>query len=197
MFRMSKPIILRTPLDREDTRRLRAGQEVLISGTVITARDAAHRYLAARDDSDRMPFDLEGAVIYHCGPLMRRTRSGWEAVSAGPTTSARMEIYEPGIVARYHVGAILGKGGMGTASAEALQKVGAVYLAAAAGAGALLATRILKVETAWKLEEFGEPEAMWKLEVGEFPAIVAMDSSGGNLYRDVEANSAAALRRMV
>jgi fumarate hydratase class I len=194
---MSKPISLRTPLKREDTAQLKAGQAVLISGMVITARDAAHRYLASRADSDGMPFDLRGAVIYHCGPLMRQSGSKWEAVSAGPTTSARMEMYEAKVIERYGIAAVIGKGGMGPATASALAKTGAVYLAAAAGAGALLAKRIVAVNAVWKLEEFGEPEAMWQLEVSALPAIVAMDGHGGDLYKDVQAKSRDALKRLL
>jgi len=194
---MSEPVILRTPLASETVSRLSVGQEVLLSGTVITARDAAHRYLVEREDGDGMPFDLEGAVIYHCGPLMRRSPSGWEAVSAGPTTSARMDIYEARVIERYGIRAVLGKGGMGQATGQALREAGAVYLVAAAGAGAILAKRIVTVKGVWKLEEFGEPEAMWELEVANLPAVVAMDSKGGNIYSEIEARSAAVLQRIL
>lgn len=190
---MSKAIALTAPLSLDQVRSLAAGDEVRLSGIVVTARDAAHRYLVERDDSDGMPFDLGDGVIYHCGPIMRRVGARWEAVSAGPTTSDRMEIYEPRVIDRYRVRAILGKGGMGPATAEALKVSGAVYLAAASGAGALLARKIVSIKRVWKLEDFGEPEAMWELEVRDFPAIVAMDTRGGNLYAEVERRSAEAL----
>jgi tartrate/fumarate subfamily iron-sulfur-dependent hydro-lyase beta chain len=190
---MSSVVRLHTPIPEGAARALRVGQEVMLSGTVITARDEAHRYLAKRDEGDGMPFDLAGGVIYHCGPIMRREGDGWSVVSAGPTTSARMEIYEPLVVARYGPRAILGKGGMGQATAEALAEEGAVYLTAASGAGALLGKCVTKVAGVWKLDEFGEPEAMWRLEVADFPAIVAMDTVGGNIYSDVLAKSSARL----
>jgi fumarate hydratase class I len=191
---MSEPIRLKTPLSEADVRRLRVGDEVVLSGTFITARDAAHRFLAQRDESEKPPFSLEGAVIYHCGPIMRRAGGGWEVVSAGPTTSARMETYEAAVLQRYGIRAIVGKGGMGPATAKALAETGAVYLTAASGAGALLAKRIVRVQSVWKLDEFGEPEAMWILEVADFPAIVAMDSAGGNIYDRVRSQSAQRLK---
>jgi len=204
---MSEPILLNTPLDARQTRNLVVGQEVLLSGVLVTARDLAHKYLVEREDSDGLPYDLAGAVIYHCGPIMQRAGNRcagdrcagdrWQAVSAGPTTSARMELYQAKVIERYRVGAVLGKGGMGPLTAAALAKSGAVYLAAAAGAGALLAKRIAGVASVWKLDEFGEPEAMWKLEVAGLPAIVAMDSRGGDLYAQVEKDSASRLKALL
>jgi len=194
---MSKPISLATPIPPDRVRALKAGDQVLVSGAVITARDMAHRYLAQRADGDGLPYDLAGAVIYHCGPIVRETPSGWQVMSAGPTTSARMEMYEARVLERYGVAAVIGKAGMGPATAAALSKTPAVYLAAAPGAGALLAKRIARVEAVWKLDEFGQPEALWKLVVADLPAVVAMDSRGGNLYKDVEARSADALKRLL
>jgi len=196
---MSNIVRLHTPIPEGAIHALRVGQEVLFSGTFITARDEAHRYLVERNDSDPLPLDLASAVIYHCGPIMRSEPSGWKAISAGPTTSARMELYEPEVIRRYKVRAIVGKGGMGSETARALAEEGAVYLAAASGAGALLAKRIAAVKSVWKLEEFGEPEAMWQLEVADFPAIVAMDAHGGDIYKNVlDASSSRleALRRI-
>ncbi len=194
---MSSPVMLRTPLAAAAVRALRAGQEVLLTGTVFTARDRAHRYLAERPDEDGFPFDLSGGVIYHCGPIMRKSVAAWEAVSAGPTTSNRMEMYEARVITRYGVASILGKGGMGAETAKALSDTGAVYLAAAPGAGPLVAKRIVSVEDVWKLDEFGEPEAIWKLAVENFPAIVAMDSHGGNVYTAVETRSAKRLQELL
>lgn len=190
---MSSVVRLHTPIPEGAARALRVGQEVLLSGTFVTARDEAHRYLARRADDEPLPFDLSGGVLYHCGPIMRLSGNEWQAVSAGPTTSARIELYEAQVISRYKVRAIVGKGGMGPETAKALAEDGAVYLAAASGAGALLAKRIVKVAGVWKLEEFGEPEAMWRLEVADFPAIVAMDTAGGNIYTKVLDDSAARL----
>jgi fumarate hydratase subunit beta len=193
---MSNVIRLHTPIPEGAIHALRVGQEVLISGSFITARDEAHRYLVERSDSEPLPFDLAAAVIYHCGPIMRSEPSGWKAVSAGPTTSARMELYESQVIRRYKVRAIVGKGGMGAETAKALAEEGSAYLTAASGAGALLAGKIVAVKSVWKLEEFGEPEAMWQLEVVDFPAIVAMDAHGGDIYKKVLDTSAARLEAL-
>ncbi len=194
---MNDVVTLRMPLAENDVSALHTGQNVRICGTVITARDAAHRYLLEREDADGLPFDLAGGVLYHCGPIIKTVRGRREVVSAGPTTSIRMEMYEPGVIERYALRAIIGKGGMGPQTAHALSSAGAVYLAAPSGAGALLAKRMVKVSGVWKLEEFGSPEALWQIEVVDFPAIVAMDMHGGNLYDEVEKASAEALARLV
>lgn len=190
---MSSPVRLQTPLDTAELAQLALGAQVLLSGTVVTARDAAHRYLVEAPDDEKPPLDLEGGVIYHCGPIIEGTGEGRRAVSAGPTTSMRMEMYEPSVIERYGVRALIGKGGMGEATANALQETGGVYLAAPSGAGALLAKRIKAVTGVWKLAEFGAPEALWQFEVSDFPAVVAMDARGGNLFREVERASADAL----
>ncbi len=194
---MSSPVKLTTPLEAGDVERLSVGQAVLLSGTVITARDQAHRYLLERDDCDPLPYDLTGGIVYHCGPILRETDGRWHAVSAGPTTSMRMELYEPRVIERYHLRAIPGKGGMGPETAKALSAANAVYLAAPSGTGALLAKRIAEVTRVWKLDEFGSPEALWELRLEDFPAIVAMDTQGGNLYSSVERSSREALSRLL
>jgi len=190
------PKRLTTPLAENETRALRAGDEVLVTGTLVTARDAAHVYLVDREDSDGMPCDLAGGALYHCGPVIAGGEGAWQAVSAGPTTSMRMEPFEPPVLRRYRPALVIGKGGMGEETARALSETGAVYLAAPSGAGALLAARIKAVRGVWKLEEFGSPEALWLFEVEDFPALVAMDSAGGNLYREVEEVSAHVLRHL-
>lgn len=194
---MSETIKLQTPLAPKDVANLRVGQDVLLTGALFTARDAAHRYLVEREDSDEMPFDLAGGVLYHCGAIFRNLPGGWEVVSAGPTTSMRMEMYEPRVIERYGLSAIIGKGGMGPATRNALRETGGVYLAAPSGAGALLAERIIAVRDVWKLEEFGSPEAIWHFDVADFPAIVAMDSLGGDLYAEVEKASADVLKTLL
>lgn len=190
---MNRPVRLHTPLDASELGQLAVGAHVLLSGTVVTARDAAHRYLVEAAEDEKPPFDLEGGVIYHCGPIIEDVGEGHRVVSAGPTTSMRMEMYEPRVIERYGVRAVMGKGGMGEATANALQETGGVYLAAPSGAGALLAKRIIGVSGVWKLDEFGTPEALWQFEVSDFPAVVAMDARGGNLFREVERASADAL----
>ncbi|MHC4712136.1 MAG: FumA C-terminus/TtdB family hydratase beta subunit [Planctomycetota bacterium] len=194
---MSEPVRLALPLGADEVRALRVGRQVLLSGKVITARDAAHRYLVERSDADAFPFDLARGAVYHCGPVVRDRPSGWEILSAGPTTSMRMEMYQADVLSRYDIAVVIGKGGMGKVTAAALADTPAVYLAAPSGAGALLAQRIAAVAGVCKLEEFGSPEALWCLEVTDFPAVVAMDCAGGNLYGEVERASREALDRLL
>jgi fumarate hydratase subunit beta len=163
-------IELKTPL--RDVRQLKAGDDVSITGTIYTARDRAHRYLLEINDFEE---NLHGAVIYHCGPIVRKNR----VISAGPTTSNRMSMYAPGIIKKYGVKAFIGKGGMD------MKETKAVYLSAVGGAGALLAKRAVKIENVFMLEEFGETEAIWKLKVKGFPAIVTVDSSGRSLHDEI------------
>ncbi len=194
---MSEPVRLALPIGADEARALRVGRPVLLSGRVITARDAAHRYLVERSDADALPFDLARGALYHCGPVVRDRDGAWEILSAGPTTSARMELYQADVLSRYDVAVVIGKGGMGKATAAALSDTPAVYLAAPSGAGALLSQRIVAVAGVWKLDEFGSPEALWCFEVSDFPAVVAMDCEGGDLYGEVERASREALDRLL
>ena len=179
---MSDPLDLRTPLS--DARHLRAGDIVYITGRIFTARDEAHRVLLR----DGMPEAMApySSVLYHCGPVVRDRGGSWEVISAGPTTSARMEDVEVEFIGRFGVKAIIGKGGMGPGTLEALRENGAVYLAYAGGAGALAAAR-LEVDDVLYLDELGMPEAVWLLSARRFgPLVVAMDSHGRSLYSEVE-----------
>ncbi|MHB1361761.1 MAG: Fe-S-containing hydro-lyase [Thermoleophilia bacterium] len=175
---MAEPVRLKPPLSEDDARSLEAGTRVLVSGTVFTARDAAHRRLIESiDRGEELPFDLEGQVIYYVGPTP--ASPGKPVGSAGPTTSSRVDRYTPQLLAR-GVRAVIGKGDRGPEVAAALKENGAVYLAAVGGARALLAGRIASAEViAWP--ELGT-EAVYRFEVEDFPAIVVMDSRGGNLY---------------
>ncbi|MCD6373690.1 MAG: fumarate hydratase C-terminal domain-containing protein [Thermococcus sp.] len=168
---------LRTPLSEADVLGLKAGEVVYLSGRIYTARDSAHRKILSLP-SEELPFDPEGAVIYHCGPVVRKTEMGYEIVSAGPTTSARMNRYLDGIL-RLGVRGIIGKGGM---DVEPFKRR-AVYFAFTGGAGSLAAKSIKRVEAVHWLEELGVPEAVWVLEVRDFPLIVAIDAYGNSLYR--------------
>ncbi len=181
---------LKTPLPEEDVRKLRAGDIVYVTGIIVTARDAAHRrMLEYLGQGKEIPVDLKGGVIYHCGPVVRKTNSEWEVISAGPTTSARMELYEADVIEKLGVRMIIGKGGMGSKTAEACKKYGAVYTIFTGGAGALAANaikRVVKVE--WL--DLGVPEALWVFEVEEFgPLLVAIDSTGRNLIAEVMENA--------
>lgn len=186
---------LQTPLDEALVRSLRIGDQVLLSGRIHTARDAAHKYLASEGTSPAtLPagLELQGGVLYHCGPVMVRDDGGsWRVTAAGPTTSAREEPYQGEILRRYGVRAIIGKGGMGDATRRALAECGAVYLSAVGGAAQVLAASVQRVEDVYFLEEFGSPEAMWSLFVHDFPAVVTMDSTGESLHDRVLSQSSA------
>ena len=169
---------LKTPLSEEDVLNLRAGDVVHLSGTVYTARDSAHRKILELGEKGELSFELKGAVIYHCGPVVRKTRGGYEIVSAGPTTSARMNGYLDTILG-LGVRGIIGKGGMEVEPFRGR----AVYFAFTGGAGSLAAKSIKRVKAVHWLEELGIPEAVWVLEVRDFPLIVAIDAHGNSLYR--------------
>jgi len=183
-----EPIRIRLPASRETLRGLRAGDEVLISGTVVTARDMAHKFMVEKHPDFLKPV-LDGALIYHCGPIMVREGERWRVVSAGPTTSSREEPYQAEVIRYYGLGGVIGKGGMGDKTSAALQEHGAVYFHATGGAGSLLARCVKSVRDVLMLEEFGVPEAFWVLEVEDFPSVVTMDSTGASLHRKVLENS--------
>lgn len=175
---------LTTPLKKEDVDKLNAGDIVYISGIIYTARDEAHaRILEMAEEKKELPFDLNGAVIYHCGPLMKEKNGKWEVVAAGPTTSARMSKMTPKLLGIHEVRAFIGKGGMDNV-AESMENK-AVYLAFTGGCAALAAMGIDKVRKVHWLD-LGMPEAVWELEVKEFgPLVVGIDSHRNDLFLDV------------
>jgi fumarate hydratase class I len=164
---------------------------VLISGRMFTGRDAVHAHLMKHEP----PVDLSGAVLYHCGPVVAREAEGWRVTAAGPTTSIREEPYQAEVLKRYGVRVVVGKGGMGGKTLAGLQESGAVYLNAIGGAAQFYARCIERVAGV-SLLEFGTPEAMWHLDVREFPAIVTMDAHGNSLHKDVEETSGAILQTL-
>jgi tartrate/fumarate subfamily iron-sulfur-dependent hydro-lyase beta chain len=175
------------PLSAEDARGLRAGDLVSISGSLVTGRDRIHKYLAEeKPPLQTIPFNLSGTILYHCGPVMRKLDDGYKVIAAGPTTSMRVEMYEAEIIRGCGLRGIMGKGGMGDKTRQALTENGCVYLHTIGGAAVYLADRIKKAHGAWMLEEFGPTEAMWLFEVEDFPAIVTMDSHGGDLHTEIE-----------
>lgn len=184
----SREVRLTTPISEEDIRSLRVGDVVIITGEMHTGRDALHKYLMDHE----APVDLNGAVIYHCGPVMLKDDEGWHVKAAGPTTSIREEPYQGDIIKKFGIRAVIGKGGMGSKTLAALQEHGGVYLNAIGGAAQYYAACIKKVN-AVDFMEFGIPEAMWHLEVDGFAAIVTMDAHGNSLHADVEKDSAAKL----
>jgi fumarate hydratase subunit beta len=171
--------VLTPPLDDNDVDGLRAGDMVTINGVMYTARDAAHRRLDSMiGRGEKLPVDLAGQIIYYTGPTP--ASPGRATGSAGPTTSARMDDYTPALLAATGIKALMGKGDRSMAVVEALQKSKSVYLAAVGGAGALLGERITRAEVvAWP--ELGT-EAIHRLEVAGFPAVVAIDSFGSSIY---------------
>ncbi|MGL4555571.1 MAG: FumA C-terminus/TtdB family hydratase beta subunit [Gemmataceae bacterium] len=171
---------LKTPLTEADVRGLKAGDVVLLSGTVYTGRDEVHKYL---DRGGELP-QIRGGVIYHCGPVVMKEGGGYRVVAAGPTTSIREEPYQAGVIERFGVRAVIGKGGMGAKTLEACQKFGCVYLHAIGGAAQIYARCIKRVPAVF-LEQFGSPEAVWQMEVEDFPAVVTMDARGRSLHQEV------------
>jgi fumarate hydratase subunit beta len=172
---------LRPPLTEADVRQLKAGDEVIIDGTVYTARDMAHKRLCqALDRGESLPIELEGAIIYFVGPTP--ARPGRVIGAAGPTTSARMDPFSPKLIAR-GLRAMIGKGYRNDEVRQALKRYGAVHLATLGGAGALLSRHILRAEIV-AYEDLGT-EAIRRLEVVDFPAVVAYDAAGGSVYDDL------------
>ena len=176
---MSEVKKLQPPLTEADVRLLKAGVEVEISGVIYTARDMAHKRLCEVIDADeKLPFELEGAIIYFCGPTP--ARPGRVIGAAGPTTSSRMDAFSPKLIAN-GLKAMLGKGYRGDEVREALKKYGAVHLSTIGGAGALLSRYIVSAEVI-AYEDMGA-EAIRKLKVVDFPAVVAYDSYGNSVYK--------------
>jgi fumarate hydratase subunit beta len=175
---MNELKILQSPLTEHDVRDLKAGDEVLISGVVYTARDMAHKRLCEAIDYGRpLSFQLEGSIIYFVGPTP--TRPGRVIGSAGPTTSSRMDPFSPKLIA-HGLRAMIGKGYRNSQVRDALKKYGAIHLSTIGGAGALLSKHIAAAEII-AYEDLGT-EAIRRLEVIDFPAIVAYDSQGNSIY---------------
>jgi tartrate/fumarate subfamily iron-sulfur-dependent hydro-lyase beta chain len=181
--------VLRTPIRESEARSLCVGETIFVSGLVFTARDEAHRtLLEAADRGVPLPEDLEGMALFHCGPVVRQESGEWRVVSAGPTTSARMEGLEAEFLERFRPRLIIGKGGMGTRTLGALGRVGAVYTHFTGGAGALGARAVRRVVGVYGLEELGMTEAIWIFDVERFgPLLVTMDTGGRSLYHELKA----------
>ena len=185
-FQLSgREIRLEPPLSEGTVRALKVGDVVLISGPLVTGRDAAHHYLLHHE----APCDLRGAILYHCGPVVVKQgfaeQETWRVGAAGPTTSIREEPYEADIIKRFGIRAVMGKGGMGKKTLAGLKEFGAVYLHAIGGAAQFYARCLPRVIGVDLLEELGMPEAMWHFEARDFVAIVTMDSHGNSLHEEV------------
>ena len=174
---------IKAPLSKEDIAKLKAGDYVYITGTIYTARDAAHKRMQETlDAGEPLPIEMDGTVIYYMGPSP--AREGRPIGSAGPTTSSRMDKYAPNLL-NLGLSAMIGKGKRSQSVIDAIVKNGAVYFAAIGGAGALLSKCIVKSDVV-AYEDLGT-EAIRKLEVENFPVVVVIDSEGNNLYETATA----------
>ncbi|MFH0849252.1 MAG: FumA C-terminus/TtdB family hydratase beta subunit [archaeon] len=174
------------PVSEDDVRRPRIGDEVYVTGLMVTARDQAHkRALKFLSEGRHVPFDFGGMAVFHCGPIVKKENDHWSIVTAGPTTSTRMEAYEAEFIEKLKPRIIIGKAGMGARTADAMKKFGAIYCDFTGGA-AVLASRKIKRVRGVEWLDLGMPEALWILEVEDFgPTTVTIDSFGQNLHAKV------------
>ena len=185
------------PSTEEKIRALKVGDEVLISGVLFTGRDAVHKYL---HEGGKLPdgVNFKDGILYHCGPVVIKDEQGnWKCTAAGPTTSIREEPYQWQVIRDFGLRGVIGKGGMGDKTLQACKEHGCVYLHGIGGAAQVLAQCIKKVRGVHMLEQFGAPEAIWEVEVENFPTVVTMDSHGGSLHKEVFAASQAELANYV
>ena len=189
---------LNIPISEQEILSLHAGDSVTISGIATTGRDAAHKYMVenlinnsaglSADDKrllDELKSIYRGGMIYHCGPIVRNEKGKWTIVSAGPTTSIREEVYEDKVISAFGLKVVMGKGGMGARTLAACKENKAVYVHAIGGAGVTSAEKMVEVLDVFKLEEFGLPEAFWKVRFRNFPGIVTMDAHGKSLHEEL------------
>jgi fumarate hydratase subunit beta len=177
----------KTPISEADVRKLKVNDVLYVTGTIVTARDQAHRRaLEYFKEGKSLPLNLEGLVVFHCGPVMSKEGDKWIAIAAGPTTSTRMDLFEDEFIKNFKVRVVIGKGGMGKKTTDAMEKHGAIYGAFTGGA-AILAAKAIKTVKSVEWLDLGMPEAMWVFEAEEFgPLAVAIDSHGNNLFTDVQ-----------
>ncbi len=199
---------LTVPISEEQIRALKVGDQVLVTGTIFTGRDAAHKYMIENfvkgscPESEKELYEvlkkgLAGSVIYHCGPVVRKRDDGkYEFVAAGPTTSIREEPYQADVIGHFGVRAVIGKGGMRAKTLAGCKEHGAVYLHAIGGAATLIAECCKEVCDVHKLD-FGVPEAFWEIRVEDFPCVVTMDSHGQSLHDTVQADSEGKLKALL
>ncbi len=201
---------LTIPIGDETIRELKVGDPVLLSGVMLTGRDAAHKWMVetfVKKTREPRGDDLSvyeaikplfnGGAIYHCGPVVSGLDTkDYRFVAAGPTTSTREEPYQGDVMQHFNVKAVIGKGGMGKKTLAACEQVPCVYLHAIGGAASLIAQTVNRVLGVYRLE-FGVPEALWVIQVQDFPAVVTMDAHGGSLHAEIEAASKAQLARLL
>ncbi len=170
------------PADEPTIRALAAGDEVLVSGTVLTGREPAHRMLV-RNREPLLGEWTRGAALYHCGPVVvRDAAGGWRFAAAGPSDSIREEPWTAEVIERYGIRAVIGRGGMGADTGAALARFGAVYLHTTGALAVTLARHVTRVSSVHLLDELGLVEAIWRVEVRGFPATVTMDANGVSLH---------------
>ncbi|MCG3223127.1 MAG: fumarate hydratase C-terminal domain-containing protein [Candidatus Heimdallarchaeota archaeon] len=185
---------LTTPIPPEELKKIIIGDVVYLTGTVVTARDEAHlKALELHKEGKEPPVNFTGIGLFHCGPVMKKNEDDeWIVVAAGPTTSARMEIFQDEFIKTFHPGIIIGKGGMGEKTAKACQEETCIYGYFTGGAALLAADRIKKVRDVFWYDELGMPECLWVYEVEEFgPLTITIDTHGGNFTDDSKKNIAA------
>jgi len=201
---------LKLPLNDEAVRSLKVGDPVRLTGVMVTGRDTVHKWMIDTFIKKSRPpqgDDLEvykaiqpllrGSVIYHCGPVVAGLDTKeYRFVAAGPTTSIREEPYQGDVMRHFKIQGVIGKGGMGPKTLTACQEVPGAYLHAIGGAASLIAQTVKRVLGVYKLD-FGVPEAMWAIEVQDFPAVVTMDAHGKSLHAEVEAKSKIALEELL
>jgi len=200
---------LTVPISDEEIRALHVGDTVYLNGIIVTGRDAAHKYMIEHfirneptDPEDialheKLKELLDGGVIYHCGPVVKKNDDGsWTFVAAGPTTSIREEVYEADVIKHFNLKGVIGKGGMGARTLKACQEQPAVYFHAIGGAATLIAQSVKEVVDVYKLD-FGVPEAMWVIRVEDFPVVVTMDSHGQSIHDKVQAESEERFKQLV
>jgi len=176
------------PFTRVSIRRLKVGQRVLLSGRICTGRDRLHKFLA---EGGHAPVSFKNGAIYHCGPVVIREKGRWRVCAAGPTTSIREEPYMAAIIKQHGLTVIIGKGGMGAATRQACRRYGCVYLHAVGGAAQVLADTVKNISDVHFRDTFGPTEALWELEVVDFPCLVTMDAHGHSLHATIAKRSEA------
>ena len=203
-------IKLTMPISDDDIRSLNVGDTVFLTGVMLTGRDAVHKWMIDTFIEKKVPVSredeavyqeikplLEGGVIYHCGPVVSGLDTGdYKFVAAGPTTSIREEPYQGRVMEHFNIKGVIGKGGMGPKTLAACQDVPGVYFHAVGGAASLIAQSVEKVLGVYKYE-FGVPEAMWVIQVKDFPAVVTMDSHDRSLHAEIDGSSRAELEKML
>jgi fumarate hydratase subunit beta len=201
---------IQIPISDDIIRSLKVGEPVALSGVMLTGRDAVHKWMIETfikkirqpQGDDLQVYQaikplLEGGVIYHCGPVVAGLDSGeYRFVAAGPTTSIREEPYQGNVMRHFNIKAVIGKGGMGAKTLAACQEVPGVYLHAVGGAASLIAQTVTQVMGVYKLD-FGVPEAIWVVEVKDFPAVVTMDAHGNSQHAVIEQQSKAVLDELL